>query len=374
MPRICLSPGLLISELTLQTNTLNTDDHWQNCVNSRSSDDTVAQRFDERSAIIRLKCARLGGWRTLHADLSGLLGHISSENVLRRQYASSEMLVRLFKSSGNPPPRTLFRLAGERVWLSKADNPTFTLTWRGYWPAVRRLDRSQGLKLSQLSLFFIFHVTFHVDNQVQQYECFPWESDWECAPVTITAANLHLQTSPKPLLFKHNLTFVSPHCVTLLSCYLYEAEEQLITPTLQLNLSHHLTSTAMATIDSFFLAPLSHTWSLIACSLPSSMTHLWLWDELTECVVGQFLFGFMTLPIWPRLSRPPASWLRRAALTQSSMSHRCVGCPASPKRQQIGPQTVWRAMLVGSSVAVLPSAVPPWEVENAITATLILRW
>lgn len=45
-----------------------------------------------------------------------------------------------------------------------------------------------------------------------------------------------------------------------------------------------------------------------------------------------------------------------------------------PKRDQIGPQTVWRAMLVGCSAskAILPP-VSLCELENVLTATLILR-
>lgn len=82
---------------------------------------------------------------------------------------------------------------------------------------------------------------------------------------------------------------------------------------------------------------------------------LWVWDDLSECVVGQFLFGFMTLPIWLQSKHPTVLWLRWPH-RHKALCHPGVGLPCQLKGGQIGPQTVWRALLVGStsSVPVLP--------------------
>lgn len=132
-------------------------DHWQNCSISqyRVCPLTTPSFKDWKKDLpavvlyiipICLKYASCGNWRTLQLDLSGLLGHISSGNVLRHQYASSEMPGRWLKSFGNLLP----------------------LLWQ----------QSGFDLLSELS-FFIFHttisVTFQMNNLVQHYEYLSWE-------------------------------------------------------------------------------------------------------------------------------------------------------------------------------------------------------
>lgn len=131
-----------------------------------SSDDTVAQRFDDRSSIIRLKCARFGSWRTLRADLSGLLGHISSESVLRRQYASSEILVRSFKSSGNPPspfPVHFFPIGrGACVTFQSRQSDIHTHLTQLLASCAEIRQEPAFETVSRLSLLFFFHFSCHI--------------------------------------------------------------------------------------------------------------------------------------------------------------------------------------------------------------------